>query len=675
MQTISVQGESSNVNSIPFGYRLSDSNFKVWSKMMEVHASSLGKQGYLTGKIPAVDEDDPGYVKWSTEDAIVRGWLLKTMEPHLLGLFIDLPTAKDIWESVTQMFYDGSDESQYYELRCKATRTRQDGRPINLYFTELKSVWQDLDKRRPLRMVCGVDLKTRKEELAKDRVYDFLVGLDSVFDQVRSEILRIKPIPEIEECFNLVRCESQRQVTMMGTKTTMTAPPMAMATKAPGSRPPSNGSSRSFRTHEDIDKDKLHCNHCNGTRHTEETCFEIHGYPEWYWERKNELKARGNKRAGQARMAATGSGVASNAAGSQAGSKAQQEKSDASRGIAAVAPSQLRPSPLSPIAAAQFAVPISEAASKETETGPLLSLINQISMGDNSEDSGKIGTVLITSTKRDTGWIIDSGATDHMTYDASLFYHMTSPSKEDVITANGDVAPITGAGSISLTPSLSIHNTLLVPTLSNHLLSVGQVTEQLDCVVLMFPTFCLLQDIQTRAIIGRDTKRRGLYYVDDVSASHVNQVCSGHLNKNKTIWLWHRRLGHASFGYLKKLLPSLFHGIPDSNFQCNDCILAKSHRTSYHSSFNKRTIPFELVHSDVWGPSPVATNHGVRWFVIFVDDCTRMTWLYTMKHKSDVGQIFNQFYCMVKNQFSLPLKVLRSDNGGEYINTELSQFF
>ncbi|KAB2622537.1 hypothetical protein D8674_024719 [Pyrus ussuriensis x Pyrus communis] len=127
----------------------------------------------------------------------------------------------------------------------------------------------------------------------------------------------------------------------------------------------------------------------------------------------------------------------------------------------------------------------------------------------------------------------------------------------------------------------------------------------------MFPTFCLLQDIQTRAIIGRGTKRRGLYYVDDVSASHVNQVRSGHPNKNKTIWLWHRRLGHASF---------------------------------------------------------VATSHGVRWFVIFVDNCTRMTWLYTMKNRSDVGQIFNQFYCMVKNQFSLPLKVLRSDNDYSWID-------
>ncbi|KAM1985565.1 hypothetical protein ACFX16_013722 [Malus domestica] len=116
MQPMAVQGESTNINAIPFGFQLSDSNFKVWSKMMEVHPLGIGKQGYLTGKILAVDEDDPEYVKWSTEDAIVRRWLLKTMEPHLLGLFIDLPTTKDIWESLTQMFYDGSNESQYYEL-------------------------------------------------------------------------------------------------------------------------------------------------------------------------------------------------------------------------------------------------------------------------------------------------------------------------------------------------------------------------------------------------------------------------------------------------------------------------------------------------------------------------------------------------------------------------------
>jgi hypothetical protein len=100
--------------------------------------------------------------------------------------------------------------------------------------------------------------------------------------------------------------------------------------------------------------------------------------------------------------------------------------------------------------------------------------------------------VLSTSTIHDTSWIIDSGATDHMTYNKSLFQYITSPSKEKVMTVNGESTSVIGAGSIVLTPNLSLHNCLLVPALSNHLLFVSQITEELDCVVLMFPTFCLL---------------------------------------------------------------------------------------------------------------------------------------------------------------------------------------
>lgn len=85
-------------------------------------------------------------------------------------------------------------------------------------------------------------------------------------------------------------------------------------------------------------------------------------------------------------------------------------------------------------------------------------------------------------------------------------------------------------------------------------------------------------------------------------------------------------------------------------------------------------VPFELIHSDVWGPSPISTQQGTRWFIIFVEDCTRMTWLYTMRNKGDVSTIFKSFYHMIQNQYSLPIKVLRSDSGGEYINLELSEF-
>jgi transposase InsO family protein len=245
------------------------------------------------------------------------------------------------------------------------------------------------------------------------------------------------------------------------------------------------------------------------------------------------------------------------------------------------------------------------------------------------------------------------------------------------MTANGESTPVIGAGSIVLTPNLSLHNCLLAPAPSNHLLSVSQITEELDCGILMFPMFCLLQDIRTQAIIGRDTKRKGLYYVDNVASGHVHQVQSHNGNNHKNIWLWHRRLGHASYGYLKKLFPSLFDDIldPSSSLKCNVCILAKSHQTSYPVNLNKRTKPFELIHSHVWGPAPITSQSGIRWFITFIDDYTRMTWLYTMRHKSDVRNIFLIFYRMVCTQFSLPVKIIRSDNCGEYLNSELLSFF
>jgi hypothetical protein len=132
--------------------------------------------------------------------------------------------------------------------------------------------------------------------------------------------------------------------------------------------------------------------------------------------------------------------------------------------------------------------------------------------------------------------------------------------------------------------------------------------------------------------------------VNDLSSDRANHMHHMVNNKERQIWLWHHRLGHPSFGYLKHLFPDLFSNTMHSNFKCNTCILAKSHRVSYPVSMNKNAIPFALIHSNVWGPSPVTTSSGHRWFVIFVDDCTRMTWLYLLKHKDEVFGVFKSFH-------------------------------
>ena len=116
--------------------------------------------------------------------------------------------------------------------------------------------------------------------------------------------------------------------------------------------------------------------------------------------------------------------------------------------------------------------------------------------------------------------------------------------------------------------------------------------------------------------------------------------------------------------------------INDAMITCETCIQVKSHRAFFPLSMNKsNTIPFSLIHFDVWGLAPWFDELGIKWFVTFIDDFTRMTWLYMIKHKIEVFKIFQVFHRIVQTQFSAKIQVLRSYNGGEYVNQEFRHYF
>ena len=146
---------------------------------------------------------------------------------------------------------------------------------------------------------------------------------------------------------------------------------------------------------------------------------------------------------------------------------------------------------------------------------------------------------------------------------------------------------------------------LVVPYLDYNLLSVSQITTALSCIVIFWPEFYVIKDIQTRQTIGCGIKRGKLYYLDlqskDSNRLQQALMADGSKGKKKKseIWLWHRRLGHASFGYLKKLFPSLFAKSDISGFRLDICELAKSHRVPFPLILNKSLFPFMVIHSDV----------------------------------------------------------------------------
>ena len=189
--------------------------------------------------------------------------------------------------------------------------------------------------------------------------------------------------------------------------------------------------------------------------------------------------------------------------------------------------------------------------------------------------------------------------------------------------------------------------------------------------MIFWPNLCVFKDIRTWKRIGYGTRRGKLYYLDLMPASS-NQLAQVFLAntldklQSSKIWLWHKRLGHASFGYLQKLFPQLFSQLNVSDFKCDICELAKSHRVPFPISMNKSHVPFMVIHSDVWGPANTSSLSGARWFVSFIDDQTRMTWICLMKSKSEVSSLFQRFHKMIEPQYQSNIQVISTDNGDEF---------
>ena len=146
-------------------------------------------------------------------------------------------------------------------------------------------------------------------------------------------------------------------------------------------------------------------------------------------------------------------------------------------------------------------------------------------------------------------WVIDSGATNHMICNSSLFSTFQSqPSPSTVTLADGSHSCVLGSGTIVPTPSIPLTSVLSLPNFSFNLMSVSKLTRTLKCYISFFPDFCLFQDLMTKQIIGRGRESGGLYILDPTIPRPI--ACSGVTTPFKT----HCRLGHLSLPLLKKFV-------------------------------------------------------------------------------------------------------------------------
>ena len=166
------------------------------------------------------------------------------------------------------------------------------------------------------------------------------------------------------------------------------------------------------------------------------------------------------------------------------------------------------------------------------------------------------------STPHMTSWVIDSGASSHMTGIPSvLTSYWPETSIPDVRIADGRSCPVLGSGQSRATSSLPLQHVLYIPGFPANLLSISAITKALHCGVFFFPHQCVFQDLDTGQRIGLGRENgRGIYELVADSPSTGLQALFALSASSSSLHdslLWHCRLGHPSFVKLKETLPWL----------------------------------------------------------------------------------------------------------------------
>ena len=280
-------------------------------------------------------------------------------------------------------------------------------------------------------------------------------------------------------------------------------------------------------------------------------------------------------------------------------------------------------------------------------------------------------------------WVVDSGATMHMTWDKGVF--VTYAAMEDMLSVrlgDGRTVKAEGKGSVCLRirdnkqteRKISLSSVLFVPDLSCNLFSVRDITDKGNR--MMFDDITCNVITRGDVVIASGYKRGNLYVLDGTTDRQPDEAL---VAAQPSSDLWHQRLAHVNDKMLDKLVSCDVSGVDLKTVEprsfCEGCVQGKAtkHKPKPLGEI-RSTRRLEKVHSDVCGPMQTASNSGKKYMVTFVDDYSRTCAVYFMAHKSDTFAMFQEFHVKVAGESGERIGVLKTDGeesteAGSLLNT------
>ena len=693
------------------------------------------KLGFIDGSIvkPPIDHRD--YGAWSRCNDIVVTWLMNSVDKKIGQSLLYISTAEGIWKSLVTRFKQ-DDAPRIFDIEQRLSKLEQGSMDISTYYTALLTLWEEHRNYVELPVCtygrCECDAAVKWEKLQqRSRVTKFLMGLNEGYEQTRRHILMLKPIPTMEEAFNIVT-QDERQKSI---RPSSRVDSVAFQATGPVMENADCGYIAAYNTGRPIQKPV--CSNCGKMGHTVQKCFKIHGYPPGY---KINAPYRNNNQNNQnqfqprmqtpqfqpqmpqqpmqpmvAQMQLTSpmqmlpyvntmqnANVYANAyANSNVHSatesyphmQPQVTSGGNSLNLQDFTPEQIQNlvsqfnasvkipdpevPPLSTAGPSTTATVTEHGLMAQTSTsGTFLFPSTSLKFENNSLTFQNHTLSSLQKSLSPDAWIIDTGASSHVCSDLAMFRELIPVSGVTVTLPNGTRVSITHTGTICITKTIILHNVLHVPDFKFNLISVSCLVKTLSCSAHFFPTCCFIQELSQGLMIGRGNLYNNLYILETENnslSSSTPAACSFSGSVMTDSLLWHQRLGHPSPVALQKLvsvIPSL-KSFSCREFHCSIFPLAKQKRLAFVSHNNLASKPFDLVHLDVWGPFSVESVEGFRYFLTLVDDCTRTTWVYMMRNKGEVSSVFPVFLKYIATQYETKIKAIRSDNASELAFTDI----
>ncbi|KAL4272302.1 hypothetical protein GQ457_13G009650 [Hibiscus cannabinus] len=274
-------------------------------------------------------------------------------------------------------------------------------------------------------------------------------------------------------------------------------------------------------------------------------------------------------------------------------------------------------------------------------------------------------------------WFLDSGCSNHMTGVKSMFNEIDETFKQKVTLGDSKQIQVEGKGNVAVKSSSGnvklLYDVYYIPSLSQNLLSVGQLMAT-GYSIMFDDASCVIKDkkkIDQTIVDVRMTPNKLFPLVISEVENHALAV-----KETSESRLWHLMYGHLNIKGLKLLCQKeMVFGLPriESLDTCEGCIYGKQCKKSFPVGKARRaTRCLELVHADVVGPMKTQSFGGSRYFLLFTDECSRMSWVYFLQFKSETFENFKKFKALVEKQTGRCIKALRTDRGGEFVSQEFN---